>query len=85
MEQCCEALLKAQEYPTDPLLVGVVHMQRLVLQTNIIFPEKSPNDSRTALTGSDALAIVTIRQSLEDVITRIPEHLKTSCKSDNLA
>ncbi|KAH8660104.1 hypothetical protein BX600DRAFT_467243 [Xylariales sp. PMI_506] len=78
MEKCCEALLEAQDQPTDILLVSVIRMQRVLLQANSMFPEKGPSEPRTPLAGTDALAMVTIRQRVEDIMAQVPDYLRTS-------
>lgn len=80
MQTCCEALLKAQEYPTDALLVPAVQMQQLVLQVNRVFPEKGTSDCRSFITGSDAYAITSISKRLDETVAQIPHQLLTSRK-----
>lgn len=82
MDQCCDALAKAQEYPIDALIVAAVRIQQLLLYINRVFPERTTAQGRSTITASDSHAIITIGRRLDEVISHIPDELKASRMSN---
>lgn len=78
MEQCCEELERVGEHPTDSLLIGLVHMQRLVLQTGRLASRATATSGQYILDIPRNMLFSELHKELDRIIGGLPETLESN-------
>ncbi|OGM49707.1 hypothetical protein ABOM_001909, partial [Aspergillus bombycis] len=77
-DHCCAQLLHDQEYPTDALLVNLIHIRKIAMKVNDTFWETIDITNSRPLGNVHFIAVASIRNELDCFMRELPDHLKSN-------
>lgn len=77
-EECCDALIRDHEYPTDALLAQLVRVQQMATKVNNSFLEAIDGVTRPSQRSFHALAILIMQKELDQWMDQLSPDLKTN-------